>query len=115
MVLAWVEEMPARAPSSFASGTSDSSATGAALRGSRAGDGASRDTVAAAIQATFTDSSDDTLLRRILVDTYLEPRGGHVFAMTRANMSRSSFYRHLQRARQRLAAHWPDRVEGSSS
>lgn len=56
-----------------------------------------------ALAAAFGPSEADQVLRRAIVRTYLEPDGGHGVAQRELHMSRSSFYRHLQKARQRLA------------
>ena len=55
------------------------------------------------VEATFTSVGDDPLLRVLLEQTYLDPAGGHQAAMRDQHMSRSSYYRHLQRARARFA------------
>lgn len=57
-----------------------------------------------AMGAAFTASEADRLLRTALERTYLDPNGGHAVARHELFMSRSSFYRHLQRARDRLLA-----------
>ncbi len=44
----------------------------------------------------------DELLRRAIERTYLDPDGGHGIAQRELHMSRSSFYRHLQKARQQF-------------
>lgn len=60
-----------------------------------------------AIDAAFGPSEADQLLRRAIERTYLDADGGHGIAQRELHMSRSSFYRHLQRARQQLADHAP--------
>lgn len=50
----------------------------------------------------FGDSEADQLLRQAIERTYLDPDGGHGIAQRELHMSRSSFYRHLQKARQHL-------------
>ena len=55
-----------------------------------------------ALEAAFGPSEADRLLRRAIERTYLDPDGGHGIAQRELHMSRSSFYRHLQRARQQL-------------
>ncbi len=62
-----------------------------------------RQQVAAALADAFTPSEPDQLLRRAIERTYLDPDGGHGRAQRELHMSRSSFYRHLQKARQQLA------------
>ncbi len=57
-----------------------------------------------AIDAAFGDSEPERRLRTALERTYLDPDGGHAVARQELFMSRSSFYRHLQRARDRLMA-----------
>lgn len=69
------------------------------------GAASARTAVRSAIDAAFGPSAADQLLRRALERTYLDPEGGHGPAQRELHMSRSSFYRHLQRARRRLAAH----------
>lgn len=56
-----------------------------------------------AIDEVFGESDTDQLLRRAIERTYLDADGGHGTAQRELHMSRSSFYRHLQRARDRLA------------
>lgn len=67
-----------------------------------------RQAVRAALDVAFGPSDADQLLRRALERTYLDPEGGHGRAQRELHMSRSSFYRHLQRARQQLASHPTD-------
>lgn len=55
-----------------------------------------------ALVEAFSDSEPDQLLRRAIERTYLDPDGGHGIAQRELHMSRSSFYRHLQKARQQL-------------
>lgn len=62
-----------------------------------------RAVVRAAVDAAFGDGPTDAVLRQALVRAYLDVDGGHAPARAELHMSRSSFYRHLQRARQRLA------------
>lgn len=50
----------------------------------------------------FGSSDADQLLRQAIERTYLDPDGGHGIAQRELHMSRSSFYRHLQKARQQL-------------
>ena len=61
-----------------------------------------RRVVRSAVERAFGDSPSERLLRDALVRTYLDADGGHACARQELHMSRSSFYRHLQRARQRL-------------
>lgn len=63
--------------------------------------------VTEALDRAFTSSSDDRALRQAIERTYLDPEGGHVVAQRELYMSRSSFYRHLQAARLRLAERGP--------
>jgi hypothetical protein len=74
------------------------------LAGGRGADHA-RAAIRSAIEGAFGPSEADQLLRRALERTYLDPEGGHGRAQRELHMSRSSFYRHLQRARQQLATH----------
>jgi len=60
----------------------------------------------AAIAAAFGESEADVLLRTAFERTYLDPDGGHALVRRELNMSRSSFHRHLQRARDRLVTTW---------
>lgn len=55
-----------------------------------------------ALVEAFGSSDADQLLRRAIERTYLDPDGGHGIAQRELHMSRSSFYRHLQKARQQL-------------
>ena len=55
-----------------------------------------------ALVEAFGPTEPDQLLRRAIERTYLDPDGGHGIAQRELHMSRSSFYRHLQRARQQL-------------
>jgi hypothetical protein len=55
-----------------------------------------------ALVSAFGPSEPDQLLRRAIERTYLDPDGGHGIAQRELHMSRSSFYRHLQKARQQL-------------
>jgi len=55
-----------------------------------------------ALAGAFGPSAADQLLRRAIERTYLDPDGGHGIAQRELHMSRSSFYRHLQKARQQL-------------
>ena len=52
-----------------------------------------------AVEVAFADTDGDRRLRRALELAYLEPGGGHAAARDELHMSRSTFYRHLQRAR----------------
>lgn len=63
-----------------------------------------RAVVRQAVRAAFGWGEDELLLRTVLERTYLDADGGHAVAMAELPMSRSSFYRHLQRARDRLAS-----------
>lgn len=65
---------------------------------------AARAAVGAAIDVAFGSSPSDQRLRDAIVRTYLDADGGHGVAQRELHMSRSSFYRHLQKARTRLAA-----------
>jgi hypothetical protein len=58
--------------------------------------------VAGALAQAFGPSDADQLLRRAIERTYLDPDGGHGIAQRELHMSRSSFYRHLQKARHQL-------------
>lgn len=55
-----------------------------------------------ALDAAFGPSKEDGELRRALQRTYLDLDGGHSVAQRELFMSRSSYYRFLQRARQQL-------------
>ncbi|WP_426571190.1 ATP-binding protein [Aquihabitans sp. McL0605] len=61
-----------------------------------------REVVRQSIDAAFGPSAPDQELRRAIERTYLDPDGGHGVAQRELHMSRSSFYRHLQKARQHL-------------
>lgn len=62
-----------------------------------------RDHVRCGIDEAFTGGTDDDLLlRRALERTYLDPDGGHARARQELHMSRSSYFRHLARARDRV-------------
>ncbi|MGN6695073.1 MAG: AAA family ATPase [Aquihabitans sp.] len=61
-----------------------------------------RTRVAQSLDEAFGPSEADQLLRRAIERTYLDPDGGHGIAQRELHMSRSSFYRHLQKARQQL-------------
>ena len=62
-----------------------------------------RAAVASSLDAAFGSSESDQQLRRAIQRTYLDADGGHGVAQRELHMSRSSFYRHLQKARQQLA------------
>ena len=64
-----------------------------------------RSIVVAAIDGAFDGSTADQQLRLAIERAYLDPDGGHGVAQRELHMSRSSFYRHLQKARQQLADH----------
>jgi hypothetical protein len=65
---------------------------------------AARTSVRTAIERAFgDDDGEEALLRRALEMTYLDPSGGHSAAQRELFMSRSSFYRLLQKARRVLA------------
>ncbi len=55
-----------------------------------------------ALVESFGPSEADQRLRQAIERTYLDPDGGHGIAQRELHMSRSSFYRHLQKARQQL-------------
>ncbi|MCU1369556.1 MAG: hypothetical protein JWO77_750 [Ilumatobacteraceae bacterium] len=55
-----------------------------------------------ALVVAFGDGEADQRLRQAIERTYLDPDGGHGIAQRELHMSRSSFYRHLQKARQQL-------------
>jgi hypothetical protein len=55
-----------------------------------------------ALVVSFGESEQDQRLRQAIERTYLDPDGGHGIAQRELHMSRSSFYRHLQKARQQL-------------
>ena len=59
--------------------------------------------VLAALDAVFDDSPEDRELVLALRRAYVDADGGHAVARQELHMSRSAFYRHLQRARERLA------------
>lgn len=65
--------------------------------------GETRQVVLDRVADAFGDADEDQVLRSLLEHTYLDPEGGHAVARQRAHMSRSSFYRHLQRARDQFA------------
>jgi hypothetical protein len=58
--------------------------------------------VRSSLDAAFGPSELDQQLRRAIERTYLDADGGHGVAQRELFMSRSSFYRHLQKARQQL-------------
>jgi hypothetical protein len=66
-----------------------------------------RDRVAEALDRAFTSNPEDRALRQAIERTYLDPEGGHGVAQRELYMSRSTFYRHLQAARLRLAERGP--------
>ncbi len=66
-----------------------------------------RATVRAVVEGTFGSSPGDQRLREAIVRAYLDPDGGHGIAQRELHMSRSTFYRHLQKARDRLATASP--------
>ena len=55
-----------------------------------------------AVETAFADTPGEQSLRRALELAYLVPGGGHAAARNELHMSRSSFYRQLQKARQLL-------------
>ncbi len=61
--------------------------------------------VSAALDTAFGDSAVDRELVTALRRAYIDPDGGHAAARRELHMSRSTFYRHLQRGRDRLARH----------
>jgi len=63
-----------------------------------------RQAVRLAVDAAFAGSAADHVLRTAIERTYLDRDGGHAVAQEELFMSRSSFYRHLQRARDQLVA-----------
>jgi len=65
--------------------------------------------VADGLIEAFGESETDQRLRQAIERTYLDPDGGHGIAQRELHMSRSSFYRHLQKARQQLVDHAPRR------
>lgn len=69
-----------------------------------AGPEAARRAVVAMLDRAFGPGPTDVALRATLEHTYIDPDGGPVRAMARLHMSRSSLYRHLQRARAQLGA-----------
>lgn len=63
-----------------------------------------RSLVRATVDRAFGSSGGDDALRQAIVRTYLDPAGGHGVAQRELHMSRSAFYRHLQKVRERVAA-----------
>ncbi len=57
-----------------------------------------------AIDVAFGTSERDRFLRRVLEVTYTEADGGWARAMSELHVSRATLFRHLKRARERLAA-----------
>lgn len=55
------------------------------------------------LNSTFAATSADQLLRQAIERTYLDSDGGHGTAQRELHMSRSTFYRHLRRGRERFA------------
>lgn len=62
-----------------------------------------RTAVTSSLDVAFGGSESDQQLRRAIERTYLDGDGGHGVAQRELHMSRSNFYRHLQKARQQLA------------
>jgi hypothetical protein len=62
-----------------------------------------RSVVRSRVDEAFGPTPTDQQLRHAIVRAYLDLDGGHGIAQRELHMSRSSFYRHLQRARERLA------------
>lgn len=63
-----------------------------------------RASVRVAMDAAFGPSPTDQQLRQALEQAYLDPGGSHGLARAELHMSRATFYRHLQRARERLVS-----------
>jgi hypothetical protein len=73
--------------------------TGAAARAESV-----RELLTAAVHDAFGATADERELRRLLDRAYLDPDGGHVRAAGEANMSRSTYFRRLREATDRLTA-----------
>lgn len=62
-----------------------------------------RTRVLAALEAEFADNESDRLLRQVLEAAYLAPDAGHAAAMRSLHLSRTTYYRRLAEATDRLA------------
>jgi len=82
----------------------DDAALGASPLAEGAGPDRARWAVRTALDVAFGSGDTDQRLRMSIERTYLDADGGHGIAQREMHMSRSSFYRHLQRAREQLAA-----------
>jgi hypothetical protein len=60
--------------------------------------------ILAAVEDTFGDTYDELLLRRVLVRGYLDPAPNHERAAIELHLSRSSYFRRLRAASERVAA-----------
>ncbi len=63
-----------------------------------------RRTLLDAVEATFGDSADERLLRATVVRGYLDEVGGPAVAMRELHLSRTTYYRRLAEATERVAA-----------
>jgi hypothetical protein len=64
-----------------------------------------RETLRAATSAAFGDSPDQVLSREAIERGYLDPEGGHSRAMAEMNVSRTTYFRRLSAASERVAAY----------
>ena len=62
--------------------------------------------ILAAVDVAFGDTHDELLLRRVLVRGYLDPAPSHERAADELHMSRSSYFRRLRAASERIAEVW---------
>jgi hypothetical protein len=62
-----------------------------------------REMLAQAAERAFGDSEDERLLRRVLIRGYLDPASSHEAAADELHMSRSSYFRRLRTAAERVA------------
>ncbi|MBS1892671.1 MAG: ATP-binding protein [Actinobacteria bacterium] len=76
-------------------------------RGRRADQRASsvRQSILTAVAEAFGDTPDERLQRAAIERGYLDPDGGHVIAMQELNFSRSTYFRRLAAASDRVAEH----------
>jgi hypothetical protein len=72
-------------------------------RGADARAASVRQTLAEAVDRAFGDSPDQRLQRAAIERGYLDPDGGHVIAMQELNFSRTTYFRRLATASDRVA------------
>jgi hypothetical protein len=80
-------------------------AASAMARGERAAERAAyvRELLEQAAEHAFGDSEDERLLRQVLVRGYLDPAPSQEVAADELHMSRSSYFRRLRSASERVA------------